>query len=107
MESARSTLGEEASSAAWAAGYAMTLEQAANYALEAPSNDGETSPAVRLTPRETEITHLLARHATNRDIAAQLVISEFTAKRHVENILLKLGFRSRAQIAEWLANGRC
>jgi DNA-binding CsgD family transcriptional regulator/tetratricopeptide (TPR) repeat protein len=101
MESARSTLGEEVSSAAWAAGYAMTLEQAANYALEAPSNYVETSPAARLTPREMEITRLLARHATNRDIAAQLVISESTAKRHVENILLKLGFRSRAQIAEW------
>ena len=44
---------------------------------------------------------LLARCATNRAIAAQLVISERTAKRHVENILLKLGLRSRAQVAEW------
>ena len=54
-----------------------------------------------LTPREIEVTALLARFATNREIAAELVISEGTAKRHVENILVKLGLRSRTQVADW------
>jgi len=37
----------------------------------------------------------------NRAIAAALVLSERTVEKHVENILLKLGFQSRAQIAAW------
>ena len=65
--------------------------------------DGAVVAGVRLTSRETEVVALLARFATNREIADQLVISESTAKRHVENILLKLGLRSRLQVAEWAA----
>jgi len=36
-----------------------------------------------------------------REIAEELVISPATAARHVANILAKLGFTSRAQIAAW------
>jgi DNA-binding NarL/FixJ family response regulator len=61
----------------------------------------EARPAASLTSRETEVVRLLGRFCTNREIAARLVISERTAKRHVENILLKLGLLSRAQVAEW------
>ena len=52
-----------------------------------------------LTPREREVARLIARGETNRQIAATLVISERTADAHVQNILNKLGFSSRAQIA--------
>ena len=38
---------------------------------------------------------------TNREIATALVISERTADAHVQNILNKLGFGARAQIATW------
>ena len=38
---------------------------------------------------------------TNRDIAAALVVSERTAEGHVQSILNKLSFTSRAQIAAW------
>jgi DNA-binding NarL/FixJ family response regulator len=37
-----------------------------------------------------------------KEIASRLVISQRTAESHVENILRKLGFSSRARIATWL-----
>lgn len=56
---------------------------------------------VHLSPREQEVSDLVARGLTNRDIAAELGISERTVDSHVQHILNKLGFRSRAQIAAW------
>jgi DNA-binding NarL/FixJ family response regulator len=55
-----------------------------------------------LTPRETEVARLVGRGLTNKDIAAELVISQRTAEGHVEHILTKLGFDSRTQIAVWI-----
>jgi len=46
---------------------------------------------------------LLARGATNRQIAARLVIAERTAMRHVEHIFDKLGVHSRAEVGAWAA----
>jgi DNA-binding NarL/FixJ family response regulator len=44
---------------------------------------------------------LIAEGHSNRAIGEKLVISPATAARHVANILLKLGFSSRAQVAAW------
>ena len=55
----------------------------------------------RLSPREHEVASLIAGGATNREIAGALVVSERTVETHVQNILIKLGFRSRTQIASW------
>ena len=54
-----------------------------------------------LSAREEEVAALVARGLTNRQIAAELVISERTAGSHVAHILDKLGFTTRAQIAAW------
>ncbi|MDP1818850.1 MAG: AAA family ATPase [Acidimicrobiales bacterium] len=65
-----------------------------------------TSSAHGLTPRETEVVGLVAQGQSNRDIAGVLVVSERTVESHVQNILTKLGFTSRTQIATWaLAHG--
>ena len=56
-----------------------------------------------LTAREHEIVVLIERGLSNRQIADELVISPATAARHVANILSKLGFTSRTQIASWAA----
>jgi DNA-binding CsgD family transcriptional regulator len=56
-----------------------------------------------LTPREREIAALIARGLSNRAIAEELVISQATVARHVANMLTKLGFSSRAQVAAWMA----
>jgi DNA-binding NarL/FixJ family response regulator len=54
-----------------------------------------------LTAREHEVVALIARGASNRAIAEELFISPATAARHVANILGKLGFNSRSQVAAW------
>ena len=55
-----------------------------------------------LTAREREVAVLVAQGKTSLQIASLLVISERTAEGHVSNILGKLGFTSRAQIAAWV-----
>ncbi|WP_426518249.1 alpha/beta fold hydrolase [Diaminobutyricibacter sp. McL0618] len=57
----------------------------------------------RLTVRQTEVAALISAGRTNREIAAQLGIDERSAEGHAERIRLRLGFRSRAQIAAWYA----
>jgi DNA-binding NarL/FixJ family response regulator len=54
-----------------------------------------------LSRREREVAALVARGLSNREIAATLFLSERTAENHVQHILTKLGFGSRAQIAAW------
>jgi DNA-binding NarL/FixJ family response regulator len=58
-------------------------------------------PGATLSERELEILRLLAAGRSNKEIAAQLVISERTARTHVSNILRKLGLASRTQAALW------
>jgi DNA-binding CsgD family transcriptional regulator len=52
-----------------------------------------------LTKREAEVLPLVAHGFTNREIAAELVISVRTAEHHVEHILRKLGARDRREAA--------
>jgi DNA-binding CsgD family transcriptional regulator len=54
-----------------------------------------------LTARERDVAMLVARGRSNREIADTLSIGERTVETHVGNILSKLGFASRAQIAAW------
>jgi putative two-component system response regulator len=52
-----------------------------------------------LTAREAEVALVLARGASNKQIAAALGISEYTARDHISNLLRKCGVRSRAELA--------
>jgi DNA-binding NarL/FixJ family response regulator len=56
-----------------------------------------------LTKREREVATLVGEGKSNREIADQLVVSERTVEKHIESILMKLGFNSRAQVAVWIA----
>jgi DNA-binding CsgD family transcriptional regulator len=119
LEFARARLGVPAADALFAGGREMTVDDAARYALaarpqasgpaagepaaSAPRPDGgnghrSLSP---LTPREHEIVLLITQGLSNKEIADELVISPATAARHVANILAKLGFTSRTQVASW------
>jgi non-specific serine/threonine protein kinase len=73
-----------------------------------PDRDAQPEPfrgaaASPLTGRQQEVAALVAQGLTDREIAARLVISRRTAEYHVEQILSRLGFRSRAEIAAWSA----
>jgi DNA-binding NarL/FixJ family response regulator len=56
-----------------------------------------------LSDREVEIIKLLAKGATNKEIAETLFITENTTKVHVKNILAKLELRNRQQVAAYAA----
>ena len=64
----------------------------------AARRDPRTPPAAlaELTERERDILTLVARGLSNEEIAGRLVISPFTAKTHVRNVLRKLDCRDRA-----------
>jgi class 3 adenylate cyclase/DNA-binding CsgD family transcriptional regulator len=64
----------------------------------APHMEGRLTP---LSHREREVATLVALGLSNRQIAEELVIAEPTAERHVANILNKLGYHTRSQIAAW------
>lgn len=101
----RNRLGAKEFTAAHERGAAMTSAEAAAYALhEQPLREArKPSEVAELTKREKEVADLVARGLTNRAIAEALVIAQRTAQGHVENILMKLGFTSRTQIAVWVA----
>ncbi|MFI7129792.1 ATP-binding protein [Nonomuraea sp. NPDC050153] len=112
LRPARAGLGEAVVGMLWAEGAGMTAEQAVACALDGalPERSVELVVPVnqdsRLTAREREIADLIARGLSNRAIADELVISPATAARHVANILSKLGFSTRTQIAAWVIESR-
>jgi DNA-binding CsgD family transcriptional regulator/class 3 adenylate cyclase len=58
-------------------------------------------PPATLSRREREVAALVAEGMSNRQIADALFIAPSTVERHVANMLSKLGFHSRTQIAAW------
>jgi predicted ATPase/DNA-binding CsgD family transcriptional regulator len=129
-------LGQHTVTRLWAEGAAMTVAAAVRLALGDPAPGGrppgehpaDRPPADRhpagqhpagrpgaapcpgapdaLTAREHEVVALIAAGKSNRAIGTELYISPATAARHVANILAKLGYASRSQIAVWAASGR-
>ena len=119
-------LGQHAVERLWAEGAAMTPAEAVRMALgdeargrasgwqaddetAAPQADSQSAsqpvgagPAGLLTARERDVVALLAAGLSNRAIASELFITPATAARHVANILAKLGFSSRSQVAAWV-----
>jgi len=109
---ARESLTQEVAAQAWRDGSQMSLEQAIECAqagemAPAPVVSTRSKPVegVRgLSSRERLIAVLIARGRTNREIAAELVISERTVDTHVTHILAKLVLTSRSQVAATVAS---
>ena len=107
--SARRALGELRWAVCYGEGLALTRAQAVSLALGEPTATPPARPRQPpgparspLTRRQQEVAALVAEGLTDREIAARLVISPRTAESHVEQILTRLGFRSRAQVAAWV-----
>ena len=112
LETVRAALGTRRFEPLWQAGRELTVDDAVTFALAAawlvPPEAGSDPDPRRaptmiglLTPRQQEVTVLVAQGLTNRQIGERLVITERAAAAHVENILNRLGFNSRTQIAVW------
>jgi DNA-binding NarL/FixJ family response regulator len=82
------------------AALALALGEPAGAAVK-PPHDAESGP---LTRREFDVAQLVADGLTNKQIGARLFISERTIENHVRNILNKMGFNSRTQLAGWMAS---
>jgi predicted ATPase/DNA-binding CsgD family transcriptional regulator len=105
VDEARTALGHEMFDTMLSSGQAMSADDAVRYALslqQSSSTDTLASLWSPLTRREQEVARLVARGRSNRQIAAELVVTEATAAKHVENIREKLGLSSRTQIAAWV-----
>lgn len=70
-------------------------------AMPPPAIDQD--PIHSLSPREREILALIAKGASNKEVARELSIAEATVKIHVQHILRKLNLSSRVQAAVYLA----
>ncbi|GAB6925600.1 LuxR family transcriptional regulator [Rhodococcus erythropolis] len=103
---AQKALGKSAFDKEFHRGLVMTEGEAVAYALDEHCGVPNTSSteAIRLTRREQQVAELVAQGLTNRAIAENLVISVRTAQGHVEHVLTKMGFTSRAQIAAWVVS---
>lgn len=105
----RASLSSVRLAAAWVSGRVMNLDDAVRLGfglldqVGAPSPGAEGAESDPLTRREQQVAALVAQGLTNRQIAEELVIAQRTVDTHVERILSKLGFSSRAQIAVWVA----
>jgi DNA-binding NarL/FixJ family response regulator len=102
LEAARSKLAVAAWDAAFAEGRAMTLGEAAEYALnrEKPAESVPASPYPGgLSAREAEVLRLVARGLTNARVAQELYISPRTVDRHLNSVYRKLGVSSRTAAA--------
>lgn len=64
---------------------------------------GKHTRAAAVTQRQVEILRLVAQGMNNGEIAARLHLSEHTVKRHVANLLTKLGLSSRAAAVAYAA----
>jgi ATP/maltotriose-dependent transcriptional regulator MalT len=105
----RAQLGEAVFEAGLAAGRRIQLDQALDLALGLRdagrlASSGPLRTPATLSSREREVAGLVATGLTNRQIASELVITEATAAKHVENIRAKLGVTSRTHIAAWVLN---
>lgn len=102
---ARDRVGDARFEVAFDRGSRLNVDEVLAVALREPAADEPpppSSPTIRLTPRERQVAQLVAEGMSNKEIAAKLVVSLRTAEGHVERILAKQGFTSRAQIAIWV-----
>ncbi len=103
----RSGLGAAAFDDAWAAGAALTLDDAIAYARRGrghrkrPTHGWES-----LTPTELQVVELVTSGLTNPQIGERLFVSKRTVQTHVAHVFTKLGVSTRSELAATAAGRR-
>ena len=101
----RAGIGDAAFETAFRRGSGMSVGKIVDYVAGKPARSlpqaADDDPLGSLTRREREVAGLVAAGLTDKQIAAKLVISRRTAESHVERIMSKCGFTSRARVATW------
>jgi predicted ATPase/DNA-binding CsgD family transcriptional regulator len=111
IAAARSGLPEDVAVAAWGAGNGLTPPKLLSMARAAVGGaalrkNGAQRGAGGLSRREHQVAELIAGGSSNKEIAERLFISERTVESHVDHILGKLNFTSRARVSGWVAEQR-
>ncbi len=84
-----------------AAGQSLLDPAVTRAVLDRLRRQDETDPLDQLTAQERRVFDQLRHGLSNREIAAELVLSEKTVKNYVSTVLAKLGLERRAQVAAW------
>jgi DNA-binding CsgD family transcriptional regulator/tetratricopeptide (TPR) repeat protein len=96
----RERLGDEAFAEAWAAGEALSLEEALEYAIRGRGPRQRPQAGWdSLTPTELKVVALVAEGLSNPQIAERLFISRRTVSTHLSHVFAKVGVSSRAELA--------
>lgn len=100
IAAARAAMGDEAFDVAFAAGAALSMEEAIAYARRARGERKRpTAGWASLTPTELEVVRLAKDGLTNPQIGEKMFISRGTVKVHLSHIFAKLGVATRAELA--------
>ena len=102
LAAAQAQLSQREYVAAWELGQSDGIDEAVSLVWQFPPDAQSSTPqAPAFTVRERQIVRLLARAATNEQIARQLGIRPSTARTHVEHVMAKLGLHKRTEVVLW------
>jgi predicted ATPase/class 3 adenylate cyclase/DNA-binding NarL/FixJ family response regulator len=97
----REAMGDNAFEESWAAGAALSADEAIAYAQRGRGERKRPSTGwAALTPAELNVVKLVSEGLPNKDVAARLFVSTRTVQAHLSNVYNKLGLRSRVQLAQ-------
>jgi ATP/maltotriose-dependent transcriptional regulator MalT len=107
LEVAKQRTGERAYAQLWVEAQTEPLDSTLALVRELLSSVNEAplrsafGPGEALSAREREVTVLVTRGYSNREIAEELIVSQKTVEAHIHHVLNKLGLSNRVQIATW------
>jgi DNA-binding CsgD family transcriptional regulator len=101
VEATRNALGEAQFDAEWAAGAALSTDEAIAYARRG-RGERKRPPSGwdSLTPTERDVVRLVSEGLGNKDIGGRLFISPRTVQTHLTHVYAKLGLTSRMQLVQ-------